>query len=358
MHRIGEKMFDSYNTLVPTKWIGPIHITGAILEKQAHVPLATFETPLWPSTKRGAMVSQLSPQGIQIFQLDNCMTRSFILQAPSLAKAVQIREEILNNDKIIIDAITSSSKFAKFDNLHCELVGKNMYFRLRITTANAAGHNMTTKAADAIIKCLLQKYPLLQYVSISGNYCTDKKNSAVNALLGRGRNMQAEIIIPEKILTKVLRTTAQRFTELHIKKNMLGSILAGSIRSANSHVANILLATYLATGQDAANIVEGSQAIVHTECQQKDLYFSLSIPNLIVGTVGNGKHHPQIQQTLMQMDCNPADPNSSQKLAAMITATALCGEISCLASQTNQGELTKSHILIERHTSKQGALNA
>ena len=27
-----------------------------------------------------------------------------------------------------------------------------MYFRLRITSGNAAGHNMTTKAADAIIQ--------------------------------------------------------------------------------------------------------------------------------------------------------------------------------------------------------------
>ena len=124
------------------------------------------------------------------------------------------------------------------------------------------------------------------------------------------------------------------------------------------HIANILLATYLATGQDAANIVEGSQAIVHAECQENDLYFSLSIPNLIVGTVGNGKHHPQ----------NPTNFNAhgfailltqtaAKKLAAIITATALCGEISCLASQTNQGELTKSHMLIERHSSKQGITN-
>ena len=57
----------------------------------------------------------------------------------------------------------------------------------------------------------MKQYPALQYVSISGNYCTDKKTSAVNPLLGRGKNMQAEILIPEKVLTKVLRTTAQRF---------------------------------------------------------------------------------------------------------------------------------------------------
>ena len=35
----------------------------------------------------------------------------------------------------------------------------------------------------------------------------------------------------------------------------------------------MLLAFYLATGQDAANIIEGSQGIVHAECADDDLYF-------------------------------------------------------------------------------------
>ncbi len=46
---------------------------------------------------------------------------------------------------------------------------------------------MVTKAADALMKWLLHEYPLLSYISISGNYCTDKKVCAVNGILGRGK---------------------------------------------------------------------------------------------------------------------------------------------------------------------------
>jgi hydroxymethylglutaryl-CoA reductase (NADPH) len=57
-----------------------------------------------------------------------------------------------------------------------------------MTTGDAAGHNMVTKASDAVVPWILGQFPALsRYVSISGNYCTDKKVSAVNGILGRGR---------------------------------------------------------------------------------------------------------------------------------------------------------------------------
>ena len=76
--------------------------------------------------------------------------------------------------------------------------------------------------------------------------------------------------------------------QLNVRKNLIGTLLAGGVRSANAHVANMLLGFYLATGQDAANIVEGSQAIT-MQSAGGCLYFSVTIPNLIMGTVGNGK---------------------------------------------------------------------
>ncbi|NIP92967.1 MAG: hydroxymethylglutaryl-CoA reductase, partial [Akkermansiaceae bacterium] len=51
--------------------------------------------------------------------------------------------------------------------------------------------NMVTGAADAVMTWVLGEFTALRYVSISGNYCTDKKPSAVNGLLGRGKNVVA-----------------------------------------------------------------------------------------------------------------------------------------------------------------------
>ena len=100
--------------------------------------------------------------------------------------------------------------------------------------------------------------------------------------------MVSEIVISDKICRRFLKTTPERLVQLNVR-NLIGTLLAGGIRSADAHAANMLLGFYIATGQDAANIVEGSQAITFAEVRNGDLYFSVTLPNLIVGTIGNGK---------------------------------------------------------------------
>jgi hydroxymethylglutaryl-CoA reductase (NADPH) len=165
----------------------------------------------------------------------------------------------------------------------------------------------------------------------------------------------AEICIPADICQNVLKTSPQAMVDLNSKKNLVGSIAAGSLASANAHYANMLLAIYLATGQDGANIVEGSQGIT---CASLDtagdsLVFSVTLPNLIVGVVGNGKHIPFVKKNLNIMGClyqEGDEPGAkSRRLAEIIAAAVLCGELSLMAAQTNPGELTKSHIRIERN---------
>jgi hydroxymethylglutaryl-CoA reductase (NADPH) len=42
---------------VPMKTVGPILLAGPEVEGEVPVPLATYESPLWPSVDRGARVS-------------------------------------------------------------------------------------------------------------------------------------------------------------------------------------------------------------------------------------------------------------------------------------------------------------
>lgn len=341
---------------IPMRSVGPIKIIGQELTTEVNVPMATFETPLWPSTSRGAKVSRLAG-GINVVVVDEGMTRSVIVDAITAENAVQLVRALKAREADIAAIVAQVGRFARFKELHTQIIGSLVYIRLAIHSGDASGHNMVTVAAEALLNWLLEQYPHLAYVSISGNFCTDKKPSAVNAILGRGKYVVAEIIVPNAICHSVLNTSPEKIVDLHIKKNLLGTMLAGGIRSANAHFANMLLAIYLATGQDAANIIEGSQGIVHAEVRGQDLYFSVSLTNLIVGTVGNGKDLEFTKRNLAQLGCDATIEygSSARRLAIIIAATVLCGELSLLAAQTNPGELMRAHLAIERaknHASK------
>jgi hydroxymethylglutaryl-CoA reductase (NADPH) len=234
--------------------------------------------------------------------------------------------------------------------MHLQVVGNLIYLRFEFNTADAAGHNMSTLAAERLVEWILIRYPELQYVSISGNYCSDKKNSAVNGILGRGKYVVTEVVIPRAICQRFLKTTPEKIVQLNIKKNLMGNILAGGVRTANAHFANMLLGFYLATGQDAANIIEGSQGMVHADLRGDDLYFSVTLPNIIVGTVGSGKTYDFVRENLRLLGClEDREPGCNARRLAVIAACAvLCGELSLLAAQTNPGELMRSHLQLER----------
>lgn len=342
---------------IPMRTVGPVKIISHEVDEEVPIPLATLESPLWPSTHRAARLINKSG-GIHAAILEDKMTRSILVEADRVAYLQKVYADLAQRQTEIAAIVAGTSHYAQFVRMHPQIIGSLLYIRLELTTGDAAGHNMVTLAADKILKWLLKQYKSLRHVSVSGNFCTDKKVSAVNGILGRGKNVVAEAIIPHRLCTRYLHATPAEIINLHIKKNLLGSIVAGGLRTANAHFANMLLAFYLATGQDAANIVEGSQGIVHTELRNEDLYFSVTLPNLIVGTVGNGKDLPYVQENLNMLGCLTKARGhgyNARRLAIIASAVVLCGELSLLAAQTNIGELMKSHIQLERKKIKADA---
>lgn len=341
-------MRDMQTIPIPVKTVGPIKIIGPEVNTEVEVPLATFETPMWPSTNRGASVTRRC-HGLHCLIFDDRMTRSILLEGSDAAEIKTVLDNFDGNEAIT-KVISNTSRFCRNVNWHIQVVGNLLFLRLEATTGDASGHNMLTKAADAAINWILKEYPQLKYVSISGNTCVDKKVSAINGILGRGKYVIADMMIPCEVCQERLKTTPEAIVNLHIKKNLIGSIISGSLRTANAHFANLLYAIYLATGQDIANIVEGSQGFTHAELRNDDLYFSVTLPNIIVGTVGNGKHYDFVKQHLRLLGCldNPKVGQNARRLAIIVAATVWCGELSLLAAQTNPGELMRVHEKFER----------
>lgn len=341
---------------IPMRLIGPLRLAGPEVTGDVMVPLATFESPLWPSTHRGAKVCSQAG-GIRAVVIDERMTRSILLEAPGVVEAQEAVINLLQHKEALQAIISEASRFARLLDIHTQVVGKLIFIRFEFNTGDAAGHNMATLAADRLLEWILVRFTSLQYVSISGNYCSDKKVSAVNGILGRGKYVVAEVIISSELCQKYLKTTPEKIIQINIKKNLIGNIVAGGLRTANAHYANMLLGFYLATGQDAANIIEGSQGMTYAELQGDDLYFSVTLPNIIVGAVGSGKEHDFVRENLRLLGClEEREPGqNARRLAVIAAATVLCGELSLLAAQTNPGELMKSHLKLERGHLNEGA---
>lgn len=346
---------ETFSTEVPTRWVGPLRVSGDAVAPgepytEISVPLATYETPLWPSVGRGASISRELEHGIRTVVVDERMSRSVLFVTPSAVVAEHGASTVQQRFDELAEVVSAGSRHARLIEAHPEVVGNLLFIRFAFKTGDASGHNMVTNASDALMQRILSWNIGLEYGSISGNFCSDKKATAVNGILGRGRNVIAEILIPHEVVERRLRTTARQMVDLVIRKNLVGSTIAGALRSANAHYANMLLAFYLSTGQDAANIVEGSQGITYAEEREEGLYFSCTLPHLIVGTVGNGKHLSHVNDALEKLGCREdREPGAnSRRLAALMAATVLCGELSLLAAQTNPGELMATHILMER----------
>merc|ERR1711998_655268 len=134
-----------------------------------------------------------------------------------------------------------------------------------------------------VLEVLAGMFPSMRVLTLSGNYCTDKKPSAVNWLEGRGKSVAVEVVIPEAVLSKVLHTTAADLQFCNVHKNLIGSAIAGSIGGNNAHASNIVTGIFIATGQDPAQNVESSNCLTLMEDDGNgDLHMSVTMPTIEV----------------------------------------------------------------------------
>jgi hydroxymethylglutaryl-CoA reductase (NADPH) len=107
----------------------------------------------------------------------------------------------------------------------------------------------------------------------------------------------------------------------------------------------MLAAVFIATGQDPAQVVEGSMAMTTAELVDDDLYISVRLPALEVGTVGGGTRLPCQAEALSILGC--LGSGQARKFAEIVAAVCLAGELSTLAAQAS-GQLASAHQALGR----------
>lgn len=323
---------------VPVGVAGPVIINTEEETIETYVPMATTEGALLASVNRGCSVIRKS-EGCSVSILNNQMTRAPVIKTKNIHDANKLKiwiEEHFNEIKEVAESTTNHGKLIKIDPI--AIVGHFVYPRFVYETGDSMGMNMVTIATQEAINYIEQENDI-HVIALSGNFCVDKKPSALNMIEGRGKSIVAEVTVPKEIVEKTLKTTPDAVVEVNYAKNLVGSAISGSY-GYNAHFANMIAAVFLACGQDPAHVVEGSIGITTAETVEGDLYFSVTIPDLPVATVGGGTRLETATESLNIMDVKGS--GNVNKFASIVASVVLAGELS-LVGALAAGHLARAH---------------
>lgn len=334
-------------TQVPVGVAGPLEVNGEYTSGDYYVPLATTEGALVASVNRGCnVITEAGGAVTRIFK--NAMTRAPVFRVDGVRHAKEVVEWVREHGGKLEEAAEGTTDHGELLWVDPYVAGDNVYLRFGFDTKDAMGMNMVTVASRAAAE-VVEERTGASLVALSGNVCTDKKPAAINLVEGRGKSVCADVVLPRDGVEERLKTTPEAVAEVNSRKTLVGSARAG-ILGANAHAANVLAAVYLATGQDGAQVVEGSCAITTMSVREGDLYAGVTLPAIEVGTVGGGTALTTQKEALELMGLEGGgDPpgSNSAALAELVAGAVLAGELSLHAALASD-HLDEAHVRLGR----------
>ncbi len=328
---------------LPLGVVGPLRVNGLNAQGDYTVPLATTEAALVASYARGADVITRSG-GVAAAMLSEGVLRSPAFVFADIVEAGTFVGWAAENADRLRGAAEATTRHGKLESIDPFIDNDTVFLVCRFTTGDAAGQNMVTIATDALCRALLDGCPVQPRCwFIEGNFSGDKKASYLGLITGRGRKVSASVTIPDALVRRCLHVTTDRMLD-YARVAQFGAMLSGQI-GAQGHYANGLAAFYIATGQDAACVAESSVGFTRMERREGGLFMSVTLPNLLVGSVGGGTGLPSQCAALGLMGL--AGNGKAAALAEVAASLCLAGEISIMAAIA-AGDFTRAHHSLAR----------
>lgn len=332
---------------MPLGLAGPLRVNGLAAQGDYPIPLATTEAALVASYHRGCRLLT-SIGGCSSMILYESVNRSPGFVFNTAAHACHFITWIVDQFDAFHEIVCSTTSHGKLCDIGCAVEGNHVYLNLEFTTGDASGQNMVTLASQAICDYIVEKSPItpLRYY-VESNLSGDKKASARAFMSSRGKKVTAEATIPKDVLEKHLHATPEQMTD-YWRMSAIGGVLSGTL-GVHGHFANGLAALYIATGQDAACVAESAIGITRFEVNPDgNLYASVTLPSIMVGTVGGGTSLPTQKACLQLMGLHGS--GNARALAEVCAGLLLAGELSIIAALA-VGHFTRAHRKLARDRS-------
>jgi hydroxymethylglutaryl-CoA reductase (NADPH) len=332
----------------PVGIAGPLRVRGLFAQGDFYVPLATTEAALVASYSRGAALIT-AVGGASAMLLNEGISRSPAFAFASFEELGRFVAWFLSVQAEIKAVAERTTRFGKLIDTQICIEGNHVYLILVFTTGDAAGQNMATIATEAAVSWMLENTPVTPRAAyLEANFSGDKKASSQSLQTVRGKKVTAAVTIPSALVQSNLHTTVERMVDF-ARFASVGGIMSGTLGS-QGHYANGLAALFIATGQDAACVAEAAVGNTRMEpSAEGGLYVSVTLPNLIMGSVGGGTKLPSQRACLEIMGL--AGPGHALALAEVTAALCLAGEISIVGAIC-AGEFSRAHGRLARGTRK------
>jgi hydroxymethylglutaryl-CoA reductase (NADPH) len=327
---------------VPVGVAGPLELAGAAARGTFFLPLATTEGALVSSATRGALALTESG-GVQARVLGRQMTRAPLFAFGSFAAAGGFCAWLGAHLAELQESTRQVSQHARLVAVQPLMLGVNVVVRFVFETGDAAGQNMSTACAWHLCRFIdrrLRDDPSLapQAFYVESNASLDKKVGFASWLGGRGLRVLASATLADPVCRRVLKVSAEQLLWGY-HRSMEAAFQVGMI-GHNMNVANVVAGAFIATGQDVACVHESSLAQLTMQATPGGLHVSMTLPSLIVGTVGGGTHLPRQQELLELIGC--AGDGGVDRLAEIIAGFCLALDLSTLAAVTG-GQFAAAH---------------
>jgi hydroxymethylglutaryl-CoA reductase (NADPH) len=324
---------------IPVGLAGPLRIRGMFASGDFYVPLATTEAALVASYSRGARTITEAGGCVSIL-LHEGMRRTPGFALRSLPDAGLFAIWCMENSDALRAAAARTTQHGELIDIGMAVEGNHVYLILDYTTGDASGQNMVTIATQAVCDYIMEHAAVRPKACfVEANLSGDKKATAHSFVTVRGKKVSAEVTLPADLVRSRLHTTPGEM-ERYWKMSAIGAIQSGSI-GVQGHFANALAALYISCGQDPACVAESAVGVTRFEMTDRgDLYASVTLPSIVVGTVGGGTALPSQRACLEIMGL--AGEGKAQALAEVCAALALAGELS-IAAALCSGDFTRAH---------------
>lgn len=324
---------------LPLGIAGPLRVNGLFAKGDYHIPMATTEASLVASYHRGtSLITEAG--GCTAMVLIESVGRSPSFTFPNMATAGQFVMWAMDEMETFQKVATTTTRHGELVDIGTTIEGNHVYLNFDFHTADASGQNMVTIATQAICDHILEHSPVKPTRTyVEANLSGDKKASIRSFTTVRGKKVSAEVFLPAHLVKKRLHCSVDEMCD-YWRTSAIGGVLSGTI-GIQGHFANGLAALYLATGQDVACVAESAVGVTRFEkTDQGDLYAAVTLPGIMVGTVGGGTGLPTQNACLKLM--NLTGPDKSRALAEVTAGLILGGELSIIGALA-AGHFSRAH---------------